>query len=166
MLVLGIDPGMATTGFGVLEVEGQDYKAIDFGCIRTSPRLEVTQRLVQVYQGLQNLIDTYSPVSVAVEELFFNKNVKTAMAVGQARGVILVAAALKGIDVVEYTPLQVKQGVVGYGRASKRQVQEMVKILLELEVIPKPDDAADALAVAICHAHALPLMAHMQRLGR
>lgn len=166
MLVLGIDPGMATTGFGILKVSGQDYKAVDFGCIRTPPRLEVTQRLVQLYQGLGNLIDIYKPAAVAVEELFFNKNVKTAMAVGQARGVILVAAALKKIEVVEYTPLQVKQGVVGYGRASKKQVQEMVKILLKLEVIPKPYDAADALALAICHAHALPLMAHMKRLGR
>ncbi|NLJ33875.1 MAG: crossover junction endodeoxyribonuclease RuvC [Firmicutes bacterium] len=166
MLVLGIDPGMATTGYGLLRVTGHAYKVLDFGCIKTAPQMGVTQRLVELYQGLEDLLNTHRPAAVAVEELFFNKNVKTAMAVGQARGVILVAAALKEIDVVEYTPLQVKQGVVGYGRASKKQVQEMVKTLLKLEEIPKPDDAADALAVAICHAHALPLMAHLQRMGR
>lgn len=157
MRVLGLDPGMAKTGYGIIEITGHKFKGIAYGCIETPPQLEEMQRLLELYQQLEELIRTYQPSVLVVEELFFNKNSRTAMAVGQARGVVLLAAAQQDLDVVEYTPLQVKQGVVGYGRATKRQVQEMVKILLGLEEIPRPDDAADALAVAICYAHSLPL---------
>jgi len=166
VLVLGVDPGTATTGYGIIEVKGYQYKMVDYGCIKTSPRCAVPQRLQKLYQQVVRLLNAYRPAVVAVEELFFNKNVRTALAVGQARGVVLLAAASQDIQVVEYTPLQVKQGVVGYGRASKRQVQEMVKILLKLDKVPRPDDAADALAIAICCAHELPLAGCQQRMER
>ncbi|HHW55572.1 MAG: crossover junction endodeoxyribonuclease RuvC [bacterium] len=166
MLVLGIDPGTATTGYGIIEVTGHEYSMVDYGCIKTSPRLGVPQRLEELYRQMGQLLTTYKPAVVAVEELFFNKNVRTALAVGQARGVVLLAAAAQDIEVVEYTPLQVKQGVVGYGRATKKQVQEMVKILLKLDKLPRPDDAADALAIAICYAHELPFLSRKQRMER
>jgi crossover junction endodeoxyribonuclease RuvC len=166
VLVLGVDPGTATTGYGIIEVTGHEYNMVDYGCIKTAPRLKGPRRLLELYRQMGELLNTYSPAVVAVEELFFNKNVRTALAVGQARGVVLLAAALQDIEVVEYTPLQVKQGVVGYGRASKKQVQEMVKILLKLDKVPQPDDAADALAIAICHAHGLPFANCKQRMER
>ena len=153
MIILGIDPGTAITGYGVLSQEGNHLRRIAFGAIRTKADLPVASRLFQIYQQLQQLIQEYHPEAVAVEELFFNKNVRTALAVGQARGVVLLAAAAANVTIAEYTPLQVKQAVVGYGRAEKIQVQEMVRVLLCLPEIPKPDDAADALAIAICHAH-------------
>ena len=157
MIILGIDPGTAITGYGVVSYQGNHLKRIAYGTIRTTPDLTLASRLCSIHQELTELIASYRPEVVAVEELFFNKNVRTALAVGQARGVILLAAANAELEVAEYTPLQVKQAIVGYGRAEKHQVQEMVRILLCLTEIPKPDDAADALAIAICHAHSSKL---------
>lgn len=155
MIILGIDPGIAIVGYGLIECIGNNFKPIDYGVIRTDAKIAFPERLKIVYDEMEKIIDIYTPQDLAVEELFFNKNVKTAIKVGQARGVEILAAVNKGLDIYEYTPLQIKQGVVGYGRASKRQVQDMVKILLNLKKIPKPDDAADALAVAICHGQSL-----------
>ncbi len=153
MRIIGIDPGFAITGFGVIEYTGNKFSIIDVGAITTEAGLELSDRLLTLSNGLDELIVKYKPDAMAVEELFFNTNVKTAIKVGHGRGVVLLAAAKADIKVYEYTPLQVKQAVVGYGRAKKEQVQQMVKVLLNLEKIPKPDDAADALAIAICHAH-------------
>ncbi|TCL62181.1 Holliday junction endonuclease RuvC [Hydrogenispora ethanolica] len=157
MIILGIDPGTAITGFGVIAHEGNHLRRITYGVVRTEAGLALASRLSRIYRQIQTIIQEYRPEVVAVEELFFNKNVRTALAVGQARGVILLAAETAGLETVEYTPLQVKQAVVGYGRAEKQQVQEMVRMLLCLPEIPKPDDAADALAIAICHAHSRKL---------
>jgi crossover junction endodeoxyribonuclease RuvC len=157
MIILGIDPGTAITGFGVIAHEGNHLRRITYGVVRTEADLALASRLSRIYRQIQAIIQEYRPEVVAVEELFFNKNVRTALAVGQARGVILLAAETAGLETVEYTPLQVKQAVVGYGRAEKQQVQEMVRMLLCLPEIPKPDDAADALAIAICHAHSRKL---------
>ncbi|NLI60744.1 MAG: crossover junction endodeoxyribonuclease RuvC [Clostridiales bacterium] len=153
MIILGIDPGMAIVGYGIIESKNNKLKAIDYGAITTPSTMETSQRLVTIYDAVQQLVNRYQPNEVAIEELFFNKNVKTALTVGHARGVAVLAAAKTGLGLYEYTPLQVKQSVVGYGRAEKGQVQQMVKVLLNLKDIPKPDDAADALAVAICHSH-------------
>jgi crossover junction endodeoxyribonuclease RuvC len=155
MIILGIDPGLAIVGYGVIEYSGNKYTAIDYGCIITESNINLPERLKIIYEELSDLIDKYNPEDIAMEELFFNKNVKTAIKVGQARGVEILAAVNKGKAIYEYTPLQIKQSVVGYGRAEKMQVQEMVKLLLNLKKIPKPDDAADALAVAICHSSCL-----------
>ncbi|MBZ2173979.1 crossover junction endodeoxyribonuclease RuvC [Schnuerera sp. xch1] len=155
MIILGIDPGLAIMGYGIVEVKGNKYKAIDYGCITTDANTDFPERLKIIYDEMIMLIDKYNPEDVAIEELFFNKNVKTAIRVGQARGVEVLAAKNKGLEIYEYTPLQIKQAVVGYGRAEKKQVQEMVKLLLNLKKIPKPDDAADALAVAVCHSSCL-----------
>lgn len=152
MKILGIDPGLALVGYGVIEIKGNQYQAIDYGIIETSSNDSDPQRLIQIYKSLCILIDRYNPAEVAIEELFFNKNIKTAIQVAQARGVEILACMEKGLVVYEYTPLQIKQAVVGYGRAEKRQVQEMVKLLLNLREIPKPDDAADGLAIALTHA--------------
>ena len=153
MLILGIDPGIAIVGYSIVECKGNNLKAIDYGCITTDADMLFPDRLKIVYDKLTEIIEKYNPDDLAIEELFFNKNVKTAMKVGQARGVEILAARNKGINTYEYTPLQIKQAVTGYGRADKNQVQEMVKMLLNLKEKPKPDDVADALAVAICHAH-------------
>jgi crossover junction endodeoxyribonuclease RuvC len=153
MIILAIDPGTATTGFGVISYEGNRFKIKDYGVISTESKTPSELRLQQIYDGIKRLITHYKPDHFAVEQLFFNTNVRTALAVGQARGVCMLAAANEGLAVYEYTPLQVKQSVVGYGRADKAQVQQMVKAILNLSEIPKPDDAADALALAICHAH-------------
>lgn len=153
MIILGVDPGLATAGYGVIKKKGNSFDLIDYDTITTSADENDVDRLSNLYESLLLLIDKYQPEQIAVEELFFNKNVKTAIRVGQARGVILLAGSQQGIEVAEYTPLQVKQAVVGYGRASKSQVQQMVKALLNLSEIPKPDDAADALAISICHGH-------------
>lgn len=155
MKILGIDPGIAIVGYSIIECKGNNFKALEYGCIKTDSKMEFPDRLKMVYDELLNIIDEYRPDDLAIEELFFNKNVKTAMTVGQARGVEILAGKNKGLEIFEYTPLQIKQAVVGYGRAEKGQVQEMVKILLNLREIPKPDDAADALAVAICHGSSL-----------
>ncbi len=153
MIILGIDPGTAITGYGVVEYKGNNFKLLEYGVIRSAKSEVLAVRLNKIFTGINEIIDKYKPEQFAVEELFFNKNVKTALSVGHARGVILLAAHLKGLKVNEYTPLQVKQAVVGYGRAEKKQVQFMVKAILNLPDIPKPDDAADALAIAICHGH-------------
>ncbi|NBI06944.1 crossover junction endodeoxyribonuclease RuvC [Senegalia massiliensis] len=153
MRIFGIDPGIAIVGYGVIDYKGNNFKVVDYGVITTPASMSPQQRLKKVYDELTNILIEYKPDAVAIEELFFNKNVKTAIQVGQARGVEILAVMNQNIDLFEYTPLQVKQGVVGYGRAKKKQVQEMVKLLLNLKEIPKPDDAADALAVAISHAH-------------
>jgi crossover junction endodeoxyribonuclease RuvC len=156
MLALGIDPGTATTGYGfVREREDGGLEAVAYGAIITPAKTPMPERLAMLYEELNQLITRYEPDTSAVENLFFQKNVKTAMSVGQARGVILLALAQAGRAVAEYTPLEIKQAVSGYGGAGKRQVQEMVRTLLEMDAIPKPDDAADALAVAICHLHSV-----------
>lgn len=154
MRILGIDPGIATTGYGVIDSDGVTYRPIDYGTINTLPSCPTSTRLVEIFDAANCLIEQYKPDAIAIEELFFNKNVRTALIVGHARGVLVLAAARQSIPLFEYTPLQVKQSVVGYGRAKKNQVQEMVRLLLKLNHIPKPDDAADALAVAICHINA------------
>ena len=153
MLVLGIDPGMAITGYGLVRRTGNHLEGVAFGVIRTPSGQPPPERLRTIYHELRALCLARQPDTAAVELLFFSRNVRTAMAVGQARGVILLALADFGLAVAEYTPLQVKQAVVGYGRADKHQVQEMVRVLLALKERPRPDDAADALGVAICHAH-------------
>lgn len=153
MIVLGVDPGIAITGYGLVEEDNGSLKTIDYGVVTTPPNMKMSDRLIKIYDSVSHIISLYKPDAVAVEELFFNKNVKTALIVGHARGVAILAAAKKGIPIYEYTPLQVKQAVVGYGRAEKNQVQQMVKLLLRLKEIPKPDDAADALAVSVCHIH-------------
>lgn len=153
MRVLGIDPGIAIVGFGMIDKQGSRLVPVQYGCIRTEANTDPALRLKQVYDGVLELIERYRPEAMSVEKLFFNRNVTTAFTVGQARGVIVLAAAQAGLPVDEYTPLQVKQAIVGYGQAEKRQVQEMVRLFLRLPALPKPDDAADALAVAICHAH-------------
>ena len=152
-LILGIDPGTATTGFGVIEVKDGELKFIDCGCICTESKLEMPFRLHCIAKDLKKIIRDYKPDLAAVEDLFFFKNAKTALKVGQARGVVLQTLATAKIPISEFTPLQVKQALTGYGRADKRQIQEMVKTILNLADIPKPDDAADALAVAITLGH-------------
>lgn len=153
MIILGIDPGIAIMGCGIIHYEGNRFKAIHYDAIKTPSDMATDQRLREIHLQLSRLIETYRPDAVAIEELFFNTNAKTAILVSQARGVALLSASLHNVPVYEYTPLQVKQGVVGYGRADKSQVQHMIKALLNLDKVPKPDDVADALAIAICHAH-------------
>ncbi len=152
-LVLGVDPGTAITGYGLVWGEGDNLRLVDYGAITTSSDESQPQRLQEIYRQLTALIQERQPAVAAVEKLFFSRNVRTALSVGQARGVALLAIANAEIAVHEYTPLEVKQAVVGYGRATKEQVQEMVKVLLGLDSVPQPDDAADAIAVAICHIH-------------
>lgn len=152
MVILGIDPGIALTGYGIIQVKPV-LKTLEYGVIETTPTMTLPQRLEKLYADLTEVIKRRQPTELAVEELFFNKNTRTALTVGQARGVIILAAAQAGLAIHEYTPLEVKQAVVGYGRAEKRQVQLMMRSLLGLNQVPKPDDVADALAVAVCHAH-------------
>lgn len=153
LIILGIDPGYAIVGYGVIEYMNNHFKVLDFGAITTKAHTDFTDRLLHIYSGITNLVEIYKPEAMAIEKLFFNTNQKTAIDVAQARGVIILSARQHGVSIFEYTPLQVKQSVVGYGRAEKKQVQEMTKILLNLDAVPKPDDTADALAMAICHAH-------------
>ena len=157
MRILGIDPGVAIVGYGVIEYNKNQFKVIDYGKITTPAHTPLPKRLKLVYDGMTQLVETFKPDVVAMEELFFNTNVTTAIAVGHARGVLVLGAENAGIPVSEYTPLQIKQAVTGYGRADKNQVQQMVKMFLNLTEVPKPDDTADALAVAICHAHSASL---------
>jgi crossover junction endodeoxyribonuclease RuvC len=152
MRIIGIDPGIAIVGFGILDKQGSQLRPVQYGSIQTEAGLPVPLRLKQVFEAMQSLLDTYRPEEMAVEKLFFNKNVTNAFTVGQARGVILLAAEMAGIPVYEYTPMQVKQAVTGYGGAEKRQIQEMTRMLLRLKETPKPDDVADALGIAITHA--------------
>ncbi|MDP2767202.1 MAG: crossover junction endodeoxyribonuclease RuvC [Candidatus Methanoperedens sp.] len=151
MIVIGIDPGLATVGFGVIRAEENVITPVSYGCIRTSAEKQTPQRLLDIYTEIIVLFEKYAPSVVAVERLFFNKNVTNAMSVSEARGVIFLAAQQKNIPVFEYTPLQVKQAITGSGRADKKQMQEMIKRLLNLSEIPKPDDAADGLSIALCH---------------
>jgi len=166
MLVIGIDPGTATTGYGLVRERADgSLQAVAYGVITTPARTPMPIRLQQLFHELQALLLLHRPEGGAVEKLFFQRNVTTAMTVGQARGVALLALAEAGLSVAEYTPLEVKQAVAGYGGAPKRQVQEMVRALLGLEDIPRPDDAADALAVAICHLHSARLRQLMDTEG-
>ncbi len=153
MIILGIDPGYAIVGIGIIEYKGNSFRPLAYDAITTHSKMSTTLRLKLIYDEINFWLDKYKPDAVAIEELFFNNNAKTAIAVAQARGVLVVSATNKNIPVYEYTPLQIKQAVTGYGRADKNQIQQMVKMLLNLNAIPKPDDAADALAVAICHAN-------------
>ena len=156
-VIMGIDPGTAITGYGVLTEEQGEPRALAYDVIRTPSEHPLPTRLAAIYEALQALIVRYRPDAIAVEELFFAKNARTALTVGHARGVVLLAAAQSGASFHQYKPSQVKQAVTGYGNADKRQVQEMVRLLLGLDAIPQPDDAADALAVAICHVHSARL---------
>ena len=154
MIILGIDPGYAIVGYGVIEYKNNHFSVIDYGAILTDAGTPFNIRLEKIYDGLCDIITRHKPEAMAIEKLFYNNNAKTVIDVSQARGVIMLAAQKNGVSAYEYTPLQVKQSVVGYGRAEKKQVQEMTRRILALEKVPKPDDTADALAMAICHAHA------------
>jgi crossover junction endodeoxyribonuclease RuvC len=168
MIILGIDPGYAIVGYGVINYDKCRYITLDYGAVTTPAKTEFSTRLELVYDGINDILSRYKPEAMAVETLFFNTNTKTAIDVAQARGVILLAAQKNGVPVFGYTPLQVKQAVVGYGRAEKKQVMEMTRMLLNLKTVPKPDDTADALAIAICHAHSAgsPIGALQRLVGR
>lgn len=153
--IIGIDPGFADMGFGVVTCNDSKLTCLDYGSIKTSKTISLSERLLKLEQGLQKIIEKHQPDKASVEQLFFCNNTKTAIAVGQARGVILLTLIKNKIPLVECTPLQVKQAVTGYGKADKKQVQQMVKIILGLKEIPRPDDAADALAMAVCGANNL-----------
>ena len=161
MRILGIDPGYAIVGFGILEADRGQVKLLGRGAINTPAGVPMPQRLLQIQEDLETLIRQFSPEVMAIEELFFNTNVTTGIGVAQARGVILMTAAKLEVHIFEYTPSQVKQAVVGYGKAEKRQVMDMTKRILHLSAVPKPDDAADAVAIALCHARS-----HTSRLTR
>lgn len=152
MVILGIDPGIATVGFGVIDSQGSTQKLVRYGAVTTPAGMRLALRLQQIHNDILALIDMFKPDAIAIEELFFNTNLKTGISVAHGRGVIVLAGEERGVPMYEYTPLQVKQAVAGYGRAEKKQVMDMVKRLLHLDKTPKPDDAADALAIAICHA--------------
>jgi crossover junction endodeoxyribonuclease RuvC len=170
MIILGIDPGTAIMGYGLVEsgvvdsgrdgraagrasVSGDNLRMLEYGALHTPANTPLYERLPMLYKGVMDLLAEYKPDGLALEQLFFNRNVSTALSVGHARGIVILAAAHCGVPLSEYTPLEVKQAVAGYGRATKEQVQAMVKVLLNMDHIPRPDDAADALAVAICHIH-------------
>lgn len=166
MLVIGIDPGTATTGYGFIrEPDNGDLELVDYGVIETPADSPMPERLMQLYSGLTHLLSLHRPQSGAVEKLFFQRNVTTAISVGQARGVALLALAQAGVPVGEYSPREVKQAVASYGDADKRQMQEMVRILLGMPAVPHPDDAADALAVAICHVHSQGVSRRLTGMG-
>lgn len=153
MIILGIDPGYAIVGYGVIDYRNNHFRVVDYGAIVTDAKTPFNERLEIIYDRLTQIISVHSPEAMSVEKVFYNSNAKTVIDVSQARGVIMLAAQKNKLPVFEYTPLQVKQSVVGYGRAEKNQVQEMVRRILALEKVPKPDDTADALAMAVCHAH-------------
>lgn len=153
MIIIGIDPGYAIVGVGVIEYKANRFRVIDYGAVTTSKDEDLNDRLLKIYNEISAIMDRYKPEALSIEKLFFNTNATTAIGVAEARGVCLLAAKQRGMDIAEYTPLQVKQAVTGYGKAVKQQVQEMTRMLLNLEKVPKPDDTADALAMAICHAH-------------
>ena len=152
MIVLGLDPGYAIVGYGVIDTEKGKHRLLGYGAITTPAGMEMSRRLLEISRDMRTLLDTVNPDMVAVEELFFNTNITTGIQVAQARGVILAVCAERGLTPVAYTPSQVKQAVVGYGKAEKKQVMDMTKRLLHLSAVPKPDDAADAVAIALCHA--------------
>jgi crossover junction endodeoxyribonuclease RuvC len=152
MIIMGIDPGLAIVGYGVIDYQMPRFRTLAYGAVTTPAHTEVGDRLVQIFDGVTELIERYHPADIAVEELFFTNNITTGISVAEARGVILLAARKKSVHVFEYTPMQVKQAVVGYGKAEKRQVMEMTRRLLHMEKVARPDDAADAIAIALCHA--------------
>ncbi len=153
MRVLGIDPGSQTLGWGVVEGSGLKYSVVDFGTVKSSPREDFSKRVLKIFEGIESVIEKFQPDVLSVEEAFFATNVKVALKLGQVRGVVLLAGEKSGLEIAEYSPRLIKQTVVGYGNAEKHQVQEMVRILLRLKNKPEPHDAADALAIAICHFH-------------
>lgn len=155
MRILGIDPGIAIVGFGVVDKNGNRYSTVEYGAITTPAHTPLENRLKTIYDEMTLLFANLRPDAMSVEELFFNSNAKTAIAVGQARGVIILSAVENGVPIYEYTPLQVKQALTGYGRASKMQIQQMMRTMLGLSEIPKPDDVADALAIAVCHGNSV-----------
>ncbi|MCI8856337.1 MAG: crossover junction endodeoxyribonuclease RuvC [Clostridiaceae bacterium] len=155
MTILGIDPGYGIIGYGLVKYDGRCFTPVQFGAIRTQIGAPMPDRLCELYDDLNTLLQTFHPEEAAVEELFFNQNITTGIQVAQARGVILLALAQKGLKPVSYAPSQVKMSVVGYGKAEKHQVMEMTRTLLGLDKVPRPDDAADALALAICHGHSM-----------
>ena len=163
MIVLGIDPGVATIGFGVIETERGKDRLIQYGVITTPAGIPLSRRLVQINEDMDQLIQQFKPDEIAIEELFFTKNITTGISVAHGRGVILLAAERAGIPIYEYTPMQVKQAVVGYGGAEKRQVMLMTQRLLGMKQVPKPDDAADALAIAICHGRSATSLMNTER---
>ena len=163
MIILGIDPGVATIGFGVIDASRQANRLIQYGTITTPPGIPLSQRLLQISDDMDELIRTFRPDEMAIEELFFNTNITTGIAVAHGRGVILLAAEKAGLPIFEYTPMQVKQAVVGYGKAEKKQVMLMTQRLLHMNKIPRPDDAADALAIAICHSRAATSLLNDER---
>lgn len=153
MRILGIDPGFALMGYGIIDMQGNKFTPVEYGSLATPAGMEMPQRIKLLYDGMTDLIQRYKPQAASIEELFFNRNVTTAIYVAQARGVAILACANAGIPVYEYTPMQIKQALVGYGKAEKKQMQQMTKLLLGLKEVPKPDDTADALAAAICHGN-------------
>jgi len=153
MRVLGIDPGSQTLGWGVVEGSGLKYSVVDFGTVKSSPREDFSKRVLKIFEGIESVIEKFQPDVLSVEEAFFATNVKVALKLGQVRGVVLLAGEKSGLEIAEYSPRLIKQTDVGYGNAEKHQVQEMVRILLRLKNKPEPHDAADALAIAICHFH-------------
>lgn len=165
MLVVGVDPGTAITGYGLVREDGDRLTLVDCGVVTTAPDLLLPARLQAIYRGLTEVIGRYKPDAAAVEELFFSRNARTALAVGHARGVALLALADGGLSVSEYKPMEVKLAVAGFGGADKHQVQEMVRLLLGLERAPQPDDAADAVAVAVCHVHSARMAALVAAAG-
>ena len=165
MIILGIDPGVATVGFGIVSENGGVHKPQRYGVITTKAGMRLALRLKQINKDVSELIETFKPDAIAVEELFFNTNLKTAIAVAHGRAAVILAGEEYGIPMFEYTPLQVKKAVVGYGRASKKQVMDMVRRLLSMDKAPKPDDAADALAVAICHARTANSLMNLEGKG-
>ncbi len=153
MRIIGIDPGYAIVGFGVIEYERSQFSVIDYGAVTTAAETDFNTRLKEIYDDVCYIMDKYKPEAMAIERLYFTTNQKTAIAVAEARGIVLLAARQRNIGIYEYTPLQVKNSITGYGKAVKKQVQELTKNILKLPEIPKPDDTADALAIAVCHAH-------------
>lgn len=153
MIILGIDPGYAILGWGIVEHRGNSFRSIAHGAVTTPKEMEMPDRLEALYDGLREIIEEYRPEVASIEKLFFNTNTTTAINVGQARGVAILACIKGGLEIAEYTPLEIKQALTGYGRAEKKQMQFMVKTMLNLKEVPKPDDTADALAAAICHGH-------------
>lgn len=162
MRILGLDPGIATVGFGIVDTDRGRQRLVTCGVITTPAHTPLTSRLDRIYTDLEELIRTYDPADMAVEELFFNTNITTGIAVAQGRGVILLCAFRAGLSIYEYTPLQVKQAVAGYGRAGKKQVMEMVRRILNLPEAPRPDDAADAVALALCHARSATSLLNLE----
>ena len=162
MIILGIDPGVATIGFGLVRAERNRNQLLRYGVITTPPGIPLSERLLQISNDMEELIRTFHPDEMAVEELFFNTNITTGIAVAHGRGIILLSGYQAGLQIYEYTPLQVKQAVVGYGRADKKQVMDMVRRILSLQAVPKPDDAADAVAIALCHARSATSLIHQQ----